>query len=253
MRYFFVEQSAIAGSTATITGPDARHITTVLRYKPGERIGLFDGKGLEFEARIGAISPGKVDVSILRRFPSTAESSVQITVAQAFLKERKMDGLLRQLTELGITRWIPFFAQRSMPRPDKRQLSSRMKRWEKIAKEGLKQCRRGRIPEICDAVSFEDVLTLGQSSDLKIAFWEGEFDPVHGNLPKPDREFKSIFALLGPEGGFSTQEIERARDQGFVTVTLGPRILRAETATIAACVLLQYVYGDMGKPPHSKR
>lgn len=245
MRYFFVEQSAIASSTAMIKGPDARHINTVLRLKPGETIGLFDGKGFEFEARIVSISPGGVEVSIIRRFPSTAESSVQITVAQAFLKERKMDGLVRQLTELGITRWIPFFARRSVARPNKKQLLSRTKRWKKIAKEALKQCRRGRIPEICEAVSYEDVLNLGQSCDLKIAFWEGELKPVHGNLPEPDRKFKKIFAMLGPEGGFSTQEIERARDRGFVTAALGPRILRAETATIAACVLLQYIYGDM--------
>ncbi len=245
MRYFFVEQSAIAGSTAMITGPDARHINTVLRMKPGQRIGLFDGKGFEFEASIVSISPDRVEVSIIQRFPSIAESPVQVIVAQAFLKERKMDGLVRQLTELGITRWIPFFASRSVARPDKKQLSSRTERWKKIAKEALKQCRRGRIPEICEAVSYEDVLDLGQFCDLKIAFWEGELKPVHVSLPKPDPKFKKIFALLGPEGGFSTQEIERARERGFVTAALGPRILRSETATVAACVLLQYIYGDM--------
>ncbi len=245
MRYFFVKQSAITDTTAMITGSDARHISTVLRMKPGETIGLFDGKGFEFEARIISISPGSVEVSINRRFPSTAESPVQIILAQAFLKERKMDALVRQLTELGITRWIPFFARRSVARPDKKQLLARTKRWKKIAKEALKQCRRGRIPEIFETVSYEDVLDLGQSCDLKIVFWEGELKPIHANLPKPDQKFKKIFAILGPEGGFSTQEIERARDQGFVTAALGPRILKAETATIAACVLLQYIYGDM--------
>ncbi len=247
MRYFFIKPSEIASSTSVITGTDARHIQTVLRLKPGDKIGLFDGKGFEYEARIVALSPGRVEVSIITSFPSTSESPVQIIVAQAFLKERKMDGLVRQLTELGITKWIPFFAERSIPRPDKKHLSARTERWRKIAKESIKQCKRGRITEIGKAVSFEEVLNLGEVCDLKIAFWENELQPINDTLPKPDRQINNIFALMGPEGGFTSQEIESARARGFVTAALGPRILRAETATIAACVLLQYFYGDMGQ------
>jgi len=247
MRYFLVKQSEIASPTSFITGPDARHIKTVLRLKPGDKIGLFDGKGFEYEARIVALSSGRVEVSIISGFPSTSESPVQIIVAQAFLKERKMDGLVRQLTELGITKWIPFIAKRSVPRPDNKHLALRTKRWRKIAKESIKQCKRGRITEINTTVSFEEVLNLGEVCDLKIAFWENELKPINDTLPKPDQQFNNIFAMIGPEGGFTSQEIESARARGFVTAALGPRILRAETATIAACVLLQYLYGDMGQ------
>jgi 16S rRNA (uracil1498-N3)-methyltransferase len=247
MRYFFIEKPATDGATALISGSDARHITTVLRLKPGDKIGLFDGKGFEYQARIEAVSSRSVKVVVLNSFPSTAESPVEIIVAQAFLKERKMDGLVRQLTELGITQWIPFFAQRSVPRPDQKNLSARSKRWQKIAKEALKQCKRGRVLEIGETASFEAMLAQSRTCDLKIVFWEEESTPLTALLPQPEQKIKTIFVILGPEGGFTVQEIETARERGFITAALGPRIMKAETATVAACVLLQYLYGDMGK------
>ena len=253
MRYFFIEQSAISGTTAVITGSDARHVKTVLRLKPGDKIGFFDGRGFEYRAEIIALSPEKIKVSITDSFPSTAESPVQIVIAQAFLKEKKMDALVRQLTELGVTKWIPFFAERSVPRPEKKQISARTQRWEKIAKEALKQCKRGRIMEIGKTVSFGEVLNFGESYDLKVVFWESEFRSANAELPEPRQQINTIFAMLGPEGGFTSREIESARDQGFVTAALGPRILRAETATIAASVLLQYVFGDMSQKNLDKK
>ena len=158
-----------------------------------------------------------------------------------------MDGLVRQLSELGIVKWIPFIAERSVPRPDKKQLLARTKRWEKIAKEALKQCRRGRIMEIGETVTFEEMLDLSQFCDLKVAFWEDELQPVHANLLESGEKINTVFALIGPEGGFTQKEIEKAEHRGFITVGLGPRILRAETATVAACVLLQYLFGDMSQ------
>ena len=247
MRHFFIEPSKIVGPTAIITGSDARHINTVLRLKPGDKIGLFDGTGFEYEAMIEKSSAGSVEVLIARKFFSKAESPVNIIVAQALLKDRKMDNLVRQLTELGITKWIPFIANRSVPLPPKERLAARTQRWKKIAKEALKQCKRGCVPEIGDAVSFEEILNFEEKCDLKIAFWEKESKPVHAMIAQPGRSIKKIFVMLGPEGGFSMQEIERARTCGFVTAALGPRILRAETATIAACVLLQYLFGDFGQ------
>ncbi len=245
MRHFFIEQPKRAGSTFVITGSDARHIKTVLRLKPGDKIGLYDGKGFEYEAEIVDLSTGRVKVLEIRRFSSGGESPVQITVAQGFLKEKKMDGLVRQLSELGVIKWTPFIAERSVPRPDKKQLSARTKRWEKISKEAIKQCKRGFIMEIGGTVSFEEILNLSQDADFKIAFWEDELQPLNAKLPRPDLKINKIYVLLGPEGGFTKQEIESARDRGFVTASLGPRILRAETATVGACVLLQHLFGDM--------
>lgn len=248
MRYFFIKQSDLAGSKAVVKGSDAHHIKNVLRLKPDDKIGLFDGTGLNYESRIVTLLPKSVEVSVIRSFPSTTESNVQITVAQALLKDRKMDLLVRQLTELGITRWIPFIAKRSVPRPDKNRLFKRTERWNKIAKEALKQCKRCCSPEIGTTVSFEEVLNLGKDNDLKIVFWEEESKPVNKELAVSNlKPQEKIFILLGPEGGFTLKEVENAKASGFITVSLGPRILRAETATIAACTLLQYLFGDMGK------
>lgn len=248
MRCFHIEQSNLGEPSLIISGSDAKHIKNVLRLKPGDKIMLFDGKGLEYEAEIVALAPKKVKVSVIRSLSSALEPSVKIIIAQAFLKDRKMDGLVRQLTELGIAKWIPFISDRSVPRPDRKRLADRSKRWEKIAKEALKQCRRNCIPEISPLASFEDIMDIGRTCNLKIIFWENETEPLDFKFLKPDvRDDGTIFVMMGPEGGFTPQEIEIARDSGFVTAALGPRILRAETATIAACTLLQYLFGDMGK------
>ena len=245
MRRFFIERAKPNGAILSIAGSDARHIQKVLRLKEGDTIGLFDGKGSEYAARIVGFSSDNVNVSVLREFPSTTESPVQITVAQGFLKEKKMDTLIRQLTELGITRWIPFFAERSVPRPDKARLRARVVRWKKIAQEALKQCGRGWVTEIVAPCSFEEILNLRETGDLKIVFWENEQTPLEALVHDGGPAIHEVFVMIGPEGGLSHHEIEQARMQGFVSAALGPRILRAETATIAACSLIQYLFGDM--------
>ena len=247
MRRFFIEQTKITSTKIFITGSDAAHIKKVLRMKSGDRIGLFDGRGFEYEARIENLLAGSVEVSITKRFLSASESQVQIIVAQALLKDKKMDILARQLTEIGITKLIPFTSIRSVPRPDKKRLSERRKRWEKIAIEALKQCRRGHVTEIGETITFNDVIKIDDECDLKIVFWENESKPISDAVQQVhDRHYRKILAVLGPEGGFSEKEIEDARACGFVTASLGPRILRAETAAVAACTILQYLFGDMG-------
>ena len=247
MRRFFIEESKIAGPTIIITGSDAAHIKKVLRMEPGDRIGLFDGRGFEYEARIENLFSGSVEVSITKRFLSASEFPVQITAAQALLKDKKMDILARQLTEIGITKLIPFTAVRSVPRPDKKKFLARRKRWEKIVIEALKQCGRGHVTEIGEIITFNDVIKVADNCDLKIVFWENESKPVSDVVQQMhDRHYGKILAVLGPEGGVTEREIEYARACGFVTASLGPRILRSETAAIAACTILQYLFGDMG-------
>ena len=167
-------------------------------------------------------------------------------MAQSFLKEKKMDTLVRQLCELGMAKWVPFFSERSVSRPDKERLAGRINRWRKISIEALKQSRRTELPEINDVLTYDEVLALADECDLKIIFWENE--PIPFQVPeisKPDIE--TILLVLGPEGGFTEDEIRSAKVHDFVTGGLGPRILRAETAALAACTLVQYVIGDMGQ------
>jgi len=247
MRRFFIEQSKITSTKIFITGSDAAHIKKVLRMKSGDRIGLFDGRGFEYKARIENLLAGGIEVSITKRFLSASESPVQIIVAQALLKDKKMDILARQLTEIGAAGLIAFTSIRSVPRPDKKRLSARRKRWEKIAIEALKQCGRGYVTEIGETITFNDIIKIDNECDLKIVFWENESKPISDAVQQVHvRHYRKILAVLGPEGGFTEKEIEDARACGFVTASLGPRILRAETAAVAACTILQYLFGDMG-------
>ena len=154
MRHFFIEPSPAINSLVTIRKSDAHHIKNVLRLKAGDRMKLFDGAGFEYEAVIRKMSAAKVDVEILSRDRAALRSGAQIIVAQAFLKDKKMDDLVRKLCELGVARWIPFFSQRSIARPDASRLAGRDRRWHRIAAEALKQCRRADLPEIVGPLSF---------------------------------------------------------------------------------------------------
>jgi 16S rRNA (uracil1498-N3)-methyltransferase len=247
MRHFFIDPSPAPNSLVAIRRSEAHHIKNVLRLKPGDRIKLFDGTGFEYEGVIMKMSAAQIDVEIRSQVRATLRAGAQIMVAQAFLKDKKMDDLVRKLCELGVARWIPFFSQRSIPRPDASRLAGRSRRWHRIAAEALKQCRRIDLPEIAAACSFEEVLDFSKTCDLNIVFWENEPIPLRGGIESKEKHsFTKILLMLGPEGGFTRTEIDSAQRCGFVVAGLGPRILRAETATLAACAIVQYLFGDMG-------
>jgi 16S rRNA (uracil1498-N3)-methyltransferase len=246
MRYFYIEKSKLTGNPPVIAGSDAKHIRTVLRLKSGDRIRLFDNSGFNYEAQITGFRSGNVELALVRHYESTLESRLQITVAQALLKDRKMDTIIRQLTELGIKKWVPFTAERSVARVHEDRIQTRVERWKKISAESVKQCGRGTVPEISMPISFEALLDSADNNDLKILFWEGESTAKGVLLHQPEKRIDSICMILGPEGGFTSREIQSAGERGFVTASLGPRILRADTASVAACALLQYIFGDMG-------
>ena len=247
MRHFFIEPAALQKPVVAIEGSEVRHIKNVLRLKPGDQIRVFDGEGFEYDASIQRFFADRVEIKIRRKFPGRKESPVQIAVAQALLKEKKMDRLLRHLCELGVTRWIPFISERSVPKPGQKRLSARADRWNQIVKESCKQCQRSKLPEIIKTLTFEDLLAYGQSCDLIIVFYENESAKLKSLMaPNPPAPPRKILLILGPEGGFSDQEIEKARAAGCMVAGLGSRILRAETAAIAACTLTQFLYGDLG-------
>ena len=241
---FPVGQEAKVGADTILIGPDARHIRNVLRLKPGDSIILFNSNGDEFKARIVGFESEAVTALILASSRPVRESPVSIALAQAMLKEKKMDRVVRQLCEIGVSAWIPFFGARSVARPAEKKLAARTERWRKIAVEAAKQSRRLQALRIRPAGDLEAVLAAAEGFDLKIAFWEGA--PVSGGWPNPGNSPGSIFLLVGPEGGFAEEEVAHARDRGFVAASLGPRILRAETAAVVACALAQHRYGDLG-------
>lgn len=247
MRRFYIKTDSINNGRAVITGQEARHLGTVLRLGPGDRVELVDGRGTIAMAEIKTLSHNTAVFTILDSSTPGAEPPVHITLAQGMLKDKKMDMLVRHLTELGICEWVPFYSSRSIPKPDAKRLCSRMERWNKIAREALKQCGRSMLPLIGEPIAFEQLLETVSGYDGKIAFWENATAPIQSfQTPSPE-PIKKIIVLIGPEGGFSSPEIDAAREKGFYACSLGPRILRAETASLTAAALVQYLFGDLGK------
>jgi 16S rRNA (uracil1498-N3)-methyltransferase len=244
MRRFFVPPGKIANQRAVLEDSDAHHLRSVLRLRPGDSIVLYDGTGTEYQARIRTIDSKRVQVDLLSQTAGATESKVEVAVAQGFLKEKKMDELIRPLTELGVNRWIPFMAHRSVPVPDPKRLTARHARWQKIALESLKQCRRSQSMGIAEPVHFEAAIELADPYPLKLLFWENESVLLDHSLARMPQN--RVFIMIGPEGGFEIEELEKARARGFKSIGLGPRILRAETATLTAAALVQFLWGDLG-------
>ena len=226
-----------------IQGQDARHICKVLRLKPDDEISLSDGNGIDYTGRILSVSPSDTVVRVEQAARSGTESRLNMTLGCAMLKDKKMDLVIKHATQLGISKWIPFYSTRSIPQPSKKRMTARHQRWETIARESLKQCRRSRVVDIAMPVSFQALIDAASSHDIRITFWENESRPL--KQLKRDPQVSSAIILIGPEGGFTPEEIETVQAAGFVSYSLGPRILRAETAAISACTLIQHILGDI--------
>jgi len=247
MRYFFVDPSQVSGSQAVIQGSEASHIKNVMRLKRGDALSLVDGTGVEYRALIDRLVPGRVELSITGRQRSAGIAPIRIHAAQGCLKEKKMDRVVRQLSELGVARFIPFVCERAVARPESGRAAYRGERWRKIAVEALKQCRRGDLMGIGNLTAFENILESGRGHDMRIMFWEGAAEPLAAQrMPSAAADSLSVLVVLGPEGGFSEKEAAAAAAAGFWIARLGPRILRAETAAVAACAIVQYLFGDLG-------
>jgi 16S rRNA (uracil1498-N3)-methyltransferase len=247
MRYFFVRPGEIEARPVVITGSDANHIRTVLRSRPGDIIGVLDGKGRAYRAEISSVAPHGVTVEIISELPAEPPPAVRLIVAQAYLKNRKMDRLVRRLCELGMVEWKPFISARSVARPPAERMASRLERWQSIAREAVKQCRRADLPIIHPCVSFDSLLAESAECSRRLLFWEETPRALAWPASSPDdHEAAGVLVMMGPEGGFTGDEVDRAREHGFTIAGLGPRVLRADTAALVAATIVQFVFGDMG-------
>ncbi len=241
---FIIDPSQIVNSQIKIQGQDARHILKVLRLNKGDTLSLTDGNGQDYEGTIVETSSSSLHVEPGLPVPSSTESPLWITLCSGMLKYKKMDWIIENLVPIGISEWVPFFCQRSVPRPDAKAVAKKFDRWQTIVKESLKQCRRSNLVKVHSPMNFPSVMELSQDFDTKIAFWEEE-----NTANKPDWKSlapaKRVIILIGPEGGFPREEISLAQSKGFVSCSLGPRILRGEIAALCAANLVQHEFGDM--------
>jgi 16S rRNA (uracil1498-N3)-methyltransferase len=247
MPRFFVPHECIQGHSAIIKGQEALHIYKVLRLKQGEQIWIFDGTGIDYRCEIQNIQRENVVVRILDRFNSCAEPPINMTLFQSLPKSDKMDLIIQKSTELGVTGIVPIITERTVVNIQEERIQSRLKRWRRIALEACKQCNRSVIPHIHDILPFKESLKLIKSFQLSLIPWEEENERGLKEVLKPlENGIKDICFLIGPEGGFTQEEINAARRRGGISVSLGPRILRTETAGMVLLSILMYELGDLG-------
>jgi 16S rRNA (uracil1498-N3)-methyltransferase len=249
LRRFFIEDIREKDGYCLITQGEAMHMTKVLRMKKGDRLILMDAKGDRFEAEIESTSRREVRVRLVRSLPGPPLPPVEINLCQALLKSKAMDYVIEKTSELGVSKVIPFYSERTVIKLDDKRTLNKGRHWKEIAKSASKQSGRVTTAMISRPIVFQDLLS-GRKRDegLKVVLWEQEGTRDLREILRSYAARRSFTGIIGPEGGFSAKEVEDLKNNGFITVTLGNRILRAETAAITLVALVQYEWGDLGIP-----
>ena len=238
-RRFHAPPTAFTQTTVTLTADEARHLRDVLRLKAGDEVYVFDGRGREFRCSVLNAKRDAAELRIEEEIePAKPESQLQLNLCVALLKGEKFDLVVQKATELGVTSITPLITRHAdIHLRDQSDARKRVVRWQRIALEAAKQSGRAFVPEIILPVEFDTILNTEGTGVM--------FSERGGEAFESLTETGSITALVGSEGGWSDEEIDAARARNFHIVTLGGRVLRAETAAIAVTVLVQHRFGDL--------
>ena len=238
----YVETPLSAGRQVQLEGSAANHIMRVLRLRIGDALTVFDGNGGEFGARVEALRKDAVVVNVGEHCAVERESPLWLTLAQGVSRGERMDWVVQKATELGASRLVPVFTKRSVVRLDERQAERKLLHWRAVAIAACEQCGRNRIPEVAEPVDFFDVVTpdFGQGSTRLLLSPSGDM-----SIEDLTDVGGGVTVLIGPEGGLEDVEQETAVAAGFRAVRMGPRVLRTETAAIAALTIIQSYFGDL--------
>jgi len=241
MRRFFLPPDLLQREDVCLPADLLQHLK-VLRISVGERIELFDGRGQRVQALITELhkSSGQARVEQRRQEP---RPPLALRLIQGIPKGSKIDLVLQKGTELGISRFSPVYCQHGDVTLAAERLAGRNERWQKIIQEAARQSGRCHLPQLDEPVALDTLLPRVEDDMLLVA-WEQAAEPLYDKLR--NKRPQGITFLIGPEGGLAGEEVAMARDVGFQTVSLGPRILRSETAGIAVASILQYLFGDLG-------
>ncbi|MBI3783970.1 MAG: 16S rRNA (uracil(1498)-N(3))-methyltransferase [Deltaproteobacteria bacterium] len=230
-------------STVLITGEEFHHLR-VRRVKPGDPVVLFDGLRKEFDAVVEFVGRSSAKVRISGQRDKDPVSTLRLVLATAIVRPDRLDMIVEKATELGVAEILFFTSNRSRPQ----DLTARVTRWERIACESAKQCQRGDIPAVCAPIPFTAMLARS-TAELQLMIWEDaerKSDLASAYQDQPNA--KSIALLVGPEGGFTTDEVDAATSKGFKVCRIGQRILRTETAAITSVAIAQFLWGDLCQP-----
>ncbi len=244
MPTFFVDRGKISGDTAVLDGTEAGHMLRSLRLSTGDSFYAFDETGSRYRMRILEATSRSLRAEVLETLPPEPAPAVACTLLVGLPKADKMDFILEKATELGCSRVVPFRSSRTIPRVDAQEARRRTARWERVALAAAKQCGSGRVPEIPGLLSYADALRAAAVADGKVVLYEGEGTFGLKRVLSGMHGARSIALLVGPEGGFSEDEVRESERAGFRRAGLGQRILRVETAAVAALAMTMYHFEE---------
>lgn len=234
----FTSQALIPDSTLVLAEAQSHYLSKVLRMQAGRELVLFNGEGGEYSAEISAVHKKNVDVSVKEFTPENRQSHLQLELAIGVSRGERMDWVLQKATELGVTKITPLMTERTEVKLGGERADKKMEHWQQILISACEQCQRNILPELSEPQYFSD--WVGKcDAELKFVLHHRD----NQGLPQ-DKTTHSVALLIGPEGGLDDDEIAQAIAQGFSPLTLGPRVLRTETAPVAAISLVQYLWGD---------
>ncbi|CCJ34382.1 16S rRNA (uracil(1498)-N(3))-methyltransferase [Caloramator australicus] len=245
MHKFFVSAEQVIFPNIYIDGEDVDHIVKVLRLRNGDKIQISDGNGKEYICEIIKSDKKEVVCNIIESFDNETEAPINITLYQGLPKSQKMDLIVQKCVEIGVVRIVPVITNRVVVKVEGRDLKNKIERWQRIAYEAAKQSNRGIVPIVNDVMNFEEAIEEMKQKDLVVVPYEREKERGIKDL-RDRKDIKDIAIFIGPEGGFEEEEIENCLDIGAIPVTLGPRILRTETAGFVTSALILYELGDLG-------
>ena len=243
MPKFFVDAAQISGGVVTLTGSGAEHLK-VLRVREGEELTV-GADGTDYRCAVDYASGGAYRLQVLSSEPCRSEPSVKVTVFAALPKGDKTETIIQKAVELGADSVCFFLSSRCVARPDAKAMKGKLKRWQKIAEAAAMQSYRGMIPEVTWLPDYASMLKAAAEFELRAFLWEDARELSLRGLMEQTGEFRSVALITGPEGGFSPEEAAQAESTGILPVTLGKRILRCETAPLAALTAVMYHTGNL--------
>jgi 16S rRNA (uracil1498-N3)-methyltransferase len=252
-RRFYASPDEFDGARVRLSPDESHHLLRVLRLARGEQVYVFDGRGGEFQCRFAEAAGKSAVLEVVASLDDEVESPLPLTLVQGLAKGEKFDWIVQKATELGVSRIIPLASEHADLKLNREQSEKRVERWQRISLEALKQCGRRRLVEISGPRSLADLLAQGggaselaEPGPVFICFNERGGKPL-GEALGGLAERPSVMALIGPEGGWSDREIDLMEAQGWLSATLGRRVLRTETAALVALTLLQHLLGDLSR------
>jgi 16S rRNA (uracil1498-N3)-methyltransferase len=241
MHRFIIKDGLQAGAEVNFSAEEAAHAFKVLRLRAGEQVELSDGEGRLFAAELTEVAKENVSAQVLSELDGK-EAPVHITLYQGYPKADKLELIVQKLTELGAFAIVPVVMERSVAKPDPKDKGKRRERLSRIAQEAAKQCGRGMVPQVEEAVTWKQALARFKQHELVLMPWEDARDTHLKDVYAQHSDVKDIAIVIGPEGGISVKEAE---ESGALFVTLGGRILRTETAAIASTAVAMSLWGDI--------